>query len=349
MIDTTDIVQRRDDADTDTAASGVVDVGARAPKQDLWDVDDDIFKPLLERVEEERRQEEMEAAAQRALDQSEKLIGDNYNIGHGIGSTAGNNSGIVDRFDDFSLSPLDSPSKMVQQRRSVLTNPSPGSVTIRSQLPTMPRVVWQKNASPFKKISAAVEAFNQRVQLTFAGVGIFIMWNVVALLCARFASLMFFQFDPFYPRNWQMLYKLYNQGSTFQWNFVLFYMIMFVAVPLFGIGLATRGAAEFRKFTDALLKPVLAVPRAITRFLLIVMGIEQPKKELIIPRAAYAQPGTPKGAYHGATFKKEKTDDDETGGGSVGGAGAGGGHGKPSWQMGPANTQAFPRAEQGRR
>ena len=64
MSDPNDVVQRRDDNITDTTAASVVDVGQpRTPKQDLWDIDDDIFKPLLERVEEERRLEEKEEAA----------------------------------------------------------------------------------------------------------------------------------------------------------------------------------------------------------------------------------------------------------------------------------------------
>ncbi len=337
MSDSNDVVQRRDDNSTDSSSASVVDVGQpRTPKQDLWEIDDDIFKPLLERVEEERRQEEREEASNRASDQSERLVSQEVS------------SNLVDWGHDYTSTPVVDIPKINVGRRPVLSQPS-GPVTIRSQQTNMPRVIWQQNGTPLKRVAGFFETLNRRAQLTVSAAGIFLVWNVVALLCTRFASLAFFQFDPFFPRNWQMVYKLYNQGSTLQWSFVMFYMVMFVVVPLFGILIAIKAAPEFRKILNAALKPFYVVPKSITALLLRVMGLHptQPVEEPVVRRPSYAAYNSKN--YHGATFKKDKTEEDDTTGGSVGGAGAGGGHGKPSWNMGPMNTQAFPRGEQGRR
>ncbi|TAH32330.1 MAG: hypothetical protein EYC62_09360 [Alphaproteobacteria bacterium] len=336
MSDSNDVVQRRDDDHVADSASAVVEVNpSRTPKQDLWDIDDDIFRPLLDRVEEERRQEEREDAAHRALDQAEKLVSDQAA------------SHLVDWGQGFSSSTTMEVPKINVGRRPVLSQ-APGPVTIRSQQSNMPRVIWAQDSTPLKKITSFFENLNRRAQLVVSAGAIFLAWNVVALLCTRFASLAFFDFDPFFPRNWQMVYKLYNQGSTLQWSFVMFYMLMFAVVPLFGIMIAIKAAPEFRKILNAVLKPFYAVPKAITTILLRLMGVQsaRPAEAPVARKPAYAAYNVKN--YHGATFKKDKTEEDTTGG-SVGGAGAGGGHGKPSWNMGPMNTQAFPRGEQGRR
>lgn len=325
-----DVVQRDGDS-SDTTVRGVVELGHSKPKQDLWDLDDDIFKPLLERVDQERRQEYALDAIEKANERAEKLVShDDFSA--------------LD-FDSYQPQPvaqMSSASPTGAPRRKSVLDQAPGSVTIRSEQANMPRVIWQQKSSPFKKIFKFIETLNRRTQLTLAGLCIFVAWNVVAIICARLISLSVFQYDPLYLGNWEMLYNLYNKGSTFQWSFVLFYMIVLMGVPIFGAMLAIRGAKELRPLISAIEKLILLLPRSVLR---LVFG-KNVEAEPYKPTPSYAV----KPQYRGASFKMDPKDAEEetSPGGSIGG-GSGGGHGRPSWQGGPANTQAFPRLEQGRR
>ncbi|NBV43318.1 hypothetical protein EBR96_11215, partial [bacterium] len=143
---------------------------------------------------------------------------------------------------------------------------------------------------------------------------------------------------------WEQLYKLYQNGSTFQWSFVLFYLTMFVITPLFGVLLAIKSAGEFRPVIKAIISPVTWIVKLAFK----IMGFQNGPVPIQRTMPVYAPVPGGRGGYRGATFKKDASEDDTGTGGSLGG-GSGGGHGRPSWQGGPANTQAFPRSEQGRR
>lgn len=321
MSDHNDIIQRRVEPILDGPSQVVDTGGARTPKQDLWDIDEDIFKPLLDRIQAESQTPEFHAAEKHAEAQSNPYTGSDH-------------LGLVSRGNENAAA----------RRRNVVSHqPAPPPVTIRSHNPAqMPRVVWGNTQNMGKNLVRFFENLNRRAQLTLAAVALFTIWHVIAIMSARLISLSWFDFDPLYPRNWEMLLRLYEQGSTLQWPFVLYYGLVFTLVPVLGVMIAVRAAPEFRKTMQKILSPLLFLPKLLMR--LLGYG-RKSAMAAVAEKPQYAkQP-----AYKGASFKKSATEgDDDTTGGSIGG-GSGGGHGKPSWQGGPANTQAFPRAEQGRR
>ncbi len=339
MSDNKDVVQRGDDKVVEAKSTGVVDLGHRAPKQDLWDIDDDIFKPLLDKIEQERREEELADAANRATEQAEKLIsGDNY-------YAPPNTQTIQNPQSDHGRKPQH---QSASQRKPVLDKFTPGPVTIRSQKTNMPRVIWRQRKSAVKSAIAFFENLNRRGQLLCAGLALFIVWNAVLIFAARTASLALFQFDPFYPNNWVMVYDLYDKGSTLQWGFVAYYLAVAVLTTIVGLAVSIKNAPKLRPIAAGLFKFVFLIPKGMILAMLAVLGFRK-SAPAFVPAAAPIYAGGRGNHYHGASFKIDKNEEDETPGGSVAGGGAGGGHGKPSWQGGPANTQAFPRSEQGRR
>lgn len=323
-----DVIQRRVEPTLDLNSS-VVESGARQPKQDLWDADDDIFKPLLDRI-----QAEQDAAKNKTTSTT-----DNFEHAADNPFYHADPLGLVTRGDA-------PPPEPAPRRRSAVLSPSAVSaktpVTIRSDAQTMPRVVWGQTQAYGKQLVKFFDSLNKRTQLVLSGAALLAIWLFVTAATGRALSMALFDFDPLYPRNWQMIQRLYEQGSTLQWPFVLFYTLLLVVIPVFGVMIAIKAAPEFRKTIAQFLSPLTWLRNVIYRF---IMQRKKPA-EMVVERHSYSN-GNGKN-YHGATFKKAPGADDTTGG-SIGGGGSGGGHGKPSWQSGPANTQAFPRAEQGRR
>jgi len=326
MSDNNDIIQRRIEPTLDAPSGQVVDSGARQPKQDLWDTDDDIFKPLLDRIQAEQAADNAKNPGWQTREQDNPF----YHA---------DPLGLVTRGDE----PPQPRRRSVVEGQHQQTQHNQGPVTIRSDAQTMPRVVWGQSQAYGKKLVKFFDDLNNRTQLLLSGVALFMIWNAIALFSGRLLSLALFQFDPFFPRNWEMIFRLYEQGSTLPWPFVLYYAVLAVVIPIFGLMVAVSAAPEFRKTMQKLFSPF----KWITRFCKKLLGFG-PKSRMqpVIGQPHYSNGGHKK-AYHGATFKKSGGEDDTTGG-SIGG-GSGGGHGKPSWQSGPANTQAFPRGEQGRR
>ncbi len=316
--------KRNEDQDS---VKSPVDFAHAKSKQDLWDLDDDIFKPLLERVQEERKAEQAERAQEDP----------------GFPELSLSSSFQSERLP--SSQPAQNPVRKPAQAPNV---PMPmASAVIKSPVRQMPRVIWQPHYSLFKKIKKTIQQLSDRTHTILGGVMIFSAWMLATLFTASMLGAEAFQFDPLKIENWRMVKNLYNSGSTLQWPFVTYCFAMFVFAPLFGLMASVKGAKELRPMISAIVRPFAVILRSILHIPLLLVGGRKKSAPVIEP---ISMPRYAKQQYKGANFQMDQDDAEEApvGGGGIGG-GSGGGHGKPSWQGGPANTQAFPRAEQGRR
>lgn len=299
MTDGSDVVQRREGEDLLDPTKGVVDLG-HAPAQDLWNMNDDVFKPLMN------------------WDDAPK-----------------NDVSIFDKPMDFVPEPIGH-SQTAARRRPVVTEAAPVAINSHSQ--TMPRVMWKPRYSPFKKLKKTIENFVKKVQLTLSGIAVFLVWTLALAIAVRIGSTYLFAFDPVSIDSWRLIENLYNSGSTFQWGFVVFYLAAAIAWPVVGVALAITKATSVKPIMDAIMSPIIFLWQWPER-----MAYQQKRREE--ERRLVGKPVNP--VLANPVFKKPP--EEAPMGGHIGGTGSGGGHGRPSWQGGPANTQAFPRAEQGRR
>lgn len=306
MVDgsASEVVKRADEEEKNNLLDpmhGLVDLAHAPSRQDLWDLDDDIFKPLLDRVGTDQKQEHTFSLPPLVADANDALPSSNYHH--------------------------------MERRRPVLTETP--RVTMKAQPEmNMPRVIWQPNGS----LAKGIESIGKKFEIFFTGVLIFAVWTFALVMAARFASIYLFAFDPVSVETWRMVFNLYNSGSTFQWTFVLFYLAVAIGWPVGGLMLVAKKAENLKAVIAKVFSPItyiLTYPRRRR-----AQAEYQESLRRIVSQGNQA--------YKGARFKPPATEEAPVGG-SIGGTGSGGGHGRPSWQGGPANTQAFPRAEQGRR